>query len=391
VDRGLSRQLGIFDRLARAAASVPSDVQEVLDRVAAEFRSAFSLGRAVVVRLERAERTVQAVVHQGLDWPADRAVPLRDLSFLERALDSGRAVFVRDARAESAMAPALIDRAGISSVVAVPLQVDDRCLGFLVGDRKGMPFLLAEDEVDLLSALGRVAAILVDKTDHVADFIAVASHELRTPIATVHGIAATLHFRQSALRDEQIAALRAALYQQTTRLHALTEQLLDLSKLDAGAFSVRPERFAPGPRLEAVLQHVAPERAADVRMAVDDRLELDTDPLAFERVASNLLENALRYGRPPIEVRVSNGAHVRLVVEDCGEGVDPAFVPRLFDRFTRDGYEPGAGGSGLGLAIASSYAKAIGGTLRYEPCQPHGARFTLELPAPVAFGSVASS
>ncbi len=381
MDRRLSRQLGIFDRLARAAATVPSDVQELLDRLAVEFRTAFSLGRAVVVRLERAERTVQAVVDQGLDWPCDCALPLGDLSVLERALASGRAVFVRDARAESAIAPALIERTGISSVVAVPLQVEDRCLGFLVGDRKGVPFELGDEDLDLLSALGRLAAVFVDKTDRVAEFIAVASHELRTPIAAVHGIAATLHFREPALRDEQITALRAALFQQTVRLRALAEQLLDLSKLDAGAFAVRRERFAPGPRLEAVLGRIAPDRTADVRMAVDDRLELDTDPLAFERVASNLLENALRYGRPPIEVRVANSGHVRLVVEDCGEGVDPAFVPRLFDRFTRGDPELGPGGSGLGLAIANSYAKAIGGTLRYEQCEPRGARFTLELPS----------
>jgi signal transduction histidine kinase len=380
VDRRLSRELGIFDRLARAAATVPSDVQEVLDRVADEFRAAFSLGRAAFVRLERAERTVQAVVQQGLDWPRDHPLPLQDLSFLERALESGHAVLVRDARAERAMAPALIERAGISSVVAVPLQIEDRCLGFLVGDRKGMPFDLPEEDLDLLSALGRVAAVFVDKTDRVADFIAVASHELRTPIAAVHGIAATLHHRGPSLKDDQVTDLRAALYQQTVRLRTLTEQLLDLSKLDSGAFSVRPERFAARPRLEALLLRIAPDRTADVRVAVDDRLELETDPLAFERVASNLLENALRYGRPPIEVRVSDGGHLRLVVEDSGEGVDPAFVPRLFDRFARGSTQPGSGGTGLGLAIASSYAKAIGATLRYEPCRPRGARFTLELP-----------
>ena len=113
-------------------------------------------------------------------------------------------------------------------------------------------------------------------------------------------------------------------------------------------------------------------------LIVDDRLELETDPLAFERVASNLLENALRYGRPPIEIRVSNGGHLRLVVQDAGEGVDPAFVPRLFERFARGSTEPWSGGTGLGLAIASSYAKAIGATLRYESCRPRGARFTLE-------------
>jgi signal transduction histidine kinase len=82
-------------------------------------------------------------------------------------------------------------------------------------------------------------------------------------------------------------------------------------------------------------------------------------------------------------VRCHGGERIRLLVEDRGPGVDPAFVPRLFDRFSRsdDTRRSGAPGAGLGLAIAAAYASALGGRLDYESAEPNGARFILSLPA----------
>jgi signal transduction histidine kinase len=108
-----------------------------------------------------------------------------------------------------------------------------------------------------------------------------------------------------------------------------------------------------------------------------------TDVLAFERIIANLILNALRYGRPPVEVKAVRSEEYRLVVEDHGDGVSPEFVPRLFERFSRgeEARRTGAPGAGLGLAIASAYARAVGGYLRYEQARPRGARFTFTLPA----------
>jgi signal transduction histidine kinase len=119
-----------------------------------------------------------------------------------------------------------------------------------------------------------------------------------------------------------------------------------------------------------------------VRVLVEPSCTLVADPVAFERVATNLIVNALRYGAPPVEVRVE-GDPRRLIVEDRGPGVAPEFVPRLFERFSRsdESRRSAAPGAGLGLSIASAYANALGGELSYEPAQPHGARFTLSLPA----------
>jgi signal transduction histidine kinase len=98
--------------------------------------------------------------------------------------------------------------------------------------------------------------------------------------------------------------------------------------------------------------------------------------------------NALRHGKPPVRVRSRIGDTVCLCVEDSGYGVPPDFVPQLFERFSRSAASrrSDTNGVGLGLSIARSYAEALGASLYYEPAEPRGARFVVELhdvaPAP---------
>jgi two-component system sensor histidine kinase KdpD len=118
-----------------------------------------------------------------------------------------------------------------------------------------------------------------------------------------------------------------------------------------------------------------------VKVHVPSELEVEADPLALERVVSNLVGNALRYGSPPIVVSAQQeDRHVRVVVEDAGPGLPEEVQERLFEQFVRGPNSSGSQGTGLGLAIARSYAHAHGGDLIYSPAQ-HGARFELILPA----------
>jgi signal transduction histidine kinase len=399
VTERLSRELRIFHELARVVAVTPYDADAILRAICSEFRTAFSFERALLVRFNERERTVHAVVQQGVEWPGDQWLMLDKFPFLVAALEGGRAVLVTDARAEAAMPSTIIERFGVRSLVAVPLLVRERCLGFMVGDRTGGELSLGDDELSLLTALGAVAAVLIEKADQYTelqrsleerdrldrakdDFISIASHELRTPIAVVDGIATTLQLRGQELRAGQLAELREALVQETARLRSLAEQLLDLSQLDAGVVLLRPERFHARDRCRSLLQRIAPDRAADVAVSIPADLELDTDPVAFERVLWNLVENALQYGEPPVELRAETADRLSLVVEDRGIGVDPEFVPQLFERFTRSDVsrDHRPRGAGLGLAIAASFARALGGELIYEPAEPRGARFTFVLP-----------
>jgi two-component system sensor histidine kinase MtrB len=101
------------------------------------------------------------------------------------------------------------------------------------------------------------------------------------------------------------------------------------------------------------------------------------DPLVIERVVSNLLINASRYGKPPVTVQARrDDRHLRITVEDRGDGIPNDLRPRIFDRFARS---DNSTSSGPGLAIARAYARDHGGDLLYEPLDP-GSRFTLLTP-----------
>ena len=351
----LPRQLRILYELSRVVQTGPYSLLEVLERICTEVKKDFGFA------------TVRVLVDDG-----ERAL-------LDAALHERRAV-ARDER------------------VAVPLLVEGRCLGFLVADRGGSDLALDESDLDTLSALGLVAAVFIAKAeqydelqraleelrrvDELKDeFVAVASHELRAPIAVVHGIAGTLHQRRDQLEPSQLAELHLALYEQSARLQELTEQLLDLSRFDSGRIRVELRPFHPRESVEDLLPRLAPDRLGDVTVEIDPGEAIVSDPLAFERVVGNLIGNALTYGEPPVLVRGrGRDGSFRLSVEDRGPGVAPDFVPHLFERFTRADRAK-RGGAGLGLAIARGFAETVGAELAYEPAEPHGARFVLVLPA----------
>jgi len=246
-------------------------------------------------------------------------------------------------------------------------------LGALIG--------LALDRVRLFQA-ERQARVSLERADAVkTNFIALAAHELRTPMTTIRGFVTTLHHLDDRLDDAQRESLRGGLLQQTERMANLVEQLLDLSRLDAEAIDIAPERMDVRTHIEEIVQVAATDVAA-VEIDVPSGTMAVIDPNALDRIVTNLVTNAFRYGTPPVRVRAEQtDRHFRLTVEDEGNGVSPDFVPDLFERFTRgEGSRVVTAGTGLGLAIARSYARAHGGDLVYEDAEPHGACFRLILP-----------
>jgi signal transduction histidine kinase len=215
-----------------------------------------------------------------------------------------------------------------------------------------------------------------------SNFVALAAHELRTPVAVIHGVIETIDRRGSEIAAGQKSELEETLRSQTTRLKMLVEQLLDLSRLDAHAVSIDPQRFPVRYRVEEIVRMAAGERAREVTVEVPSDLEATVDPSAFDRILSNLVTNALRYGKPPVTVYAEHSdGRLKVAVEDRGDGVSPEFVPSLFERFSRsESARPKGPGTGLGLAIALSYAEAHQGKLRYRQAVPHGARFEVVLP-----------
>jgi signal transduction histidine kinase len=241
---------------------------------------------------------------------------------------------------------------------------------------------LALDRARLFSQEQAARQALEEADELKMNFIALASHELRTPVAVIHGVVETIERRGDLIAADQRADLETMLRSQAAGLKSLVEQLLDLSRLDAHAVAIDPRRIPVRQRVEEIVAMSAGARAREVGVEVPADLEAVVDPDAFDRILTNLVTNALRYGRAPIHVsaRSENGG-LQLAVEDRGEGVPSEFVPKLFERFSRsDPSRRRAGGTGLGLAIAHSYAEAHAGELRYRDARPHGARFELVLP-----------
>jgi signal transduction histidine kinase len=382
----------VYD-LARAAQGA-YDVPELLDRICSSVAETFGFDRVAISRYHEDADEIQLIAAYGLPVERVRELPraLSQWPVYRQVLETKDLVYVADVQKEPALPAGVAEEYHARSVVALPLMTGDRCLGFLSADRGGAPFALDDNARGILETIGVLAASFVERAffhqelmqlDQVkTNFIALASHELRTPAAVIYGIASTLNRRGDQLPEDQLHDLRKALFEQSERMRQLVEQLLDLSRLEARAIRIEPEHFAVRRRIEELIFGISPERAGDVELDVDPELETFADPTAFDRIVSNLIANAFRYGAAPVKVTAEQrDRHFRLAVEDRGRGVNPEFVPQLFERFTRS--EQSARtmqGAGLGLSIAQSFAQAQGGDLIYHPAQPTGARFELVLP-----------
>jgi len=279
------------------------------------------------------------------------------------------------------------------------IQIEQAGVRFVAWTSPYAPFF-GEDELRTLEVVAALTATALDRVrlfeyEHesrialeranevMTNFVALAAHELRTPVTTVHGFVQTLNHLGDRLGEDQKAELRIALEQQTLRMASLVEQLLDLSRLDADAIDVRPELLDLPARLRDVVAIAAGARADEVEIEVPEPTRVVVDPEILDHIVSNLVTNALRYGRSPVRVIASaaNG-NLRVAVEDSGPGVASEIEATLFDRFTRAGVaRDRVAGTGLGLAIARAYALAHRGDLRYERADPNGARFVVELPS----------
>lgn len=234
-----------------------------------------------------------------------------------------------------------------------------------------------------LFAQERDARAALERADELkSEFVALAAHELRSPVAAIYGLSETIAERGSMLAPAQTQELQLALTQQIRRLRELVDQLLDLSRLDADAVAIKPESVSVRERIEQIVASVAPLSTERIAIEVDRALVAEVDVDALDRIVTNLVSNAYRHGAAPITVSAEEAHGVlHVTVSDSGPGVPEDFVPQLFDRFARCATSTATvTGTGLGLAIARSYARAHRGEVSYRPGAPRGAAFELTLP-----------
>jgi two-component system, OmpR family, sensor kinase len=237
--------------------------------------------------------------------------------------------------------------------------------------------------------LGQLAAAFDDMQNQLArldrarkQFIASASHELRTPIFSLGGFLELL--ADEDLDEETRRQFLDQLRGQVERMRKLATELLDLSRLEAGALELRPEPTDVGQLAREVASEFTPAaQRHDASVALDlpdEPLELDCDPERVAQVLRILLDNALVHTPAGTGVRVSaarRNGHVRLEVSDLGLGIKRQNMPHIFEPFFTSNEE--AQGAGLGLAIARELAERMQGRLVVRSA-PGSTTFSLVLP-----------
>jgi two-component system phosphate regulon sensor histidine kinase PhoR len=219
------------------------------------------------------------------------------------------------------------------------------------------------------------------------DFIANASHELRTPVTAIRAAAETLLEGGIALAD-QARDFVQMIARHADRLTRLTDDLLDLSRLETGAWKPQLGPIQLAPLADSVLELFrdrAAEKGIVLQADVPERLRANADRRALEQVLVNLLDNAVKFTPQGGRVTLLGdglGPTVMLSVVDTGPGVEPEHQARIFERFYRAdaGRSRELGGTGLGLAIVKHLSQAMGGEAGLESSR-NGSRFWVRLPS----------
>ncbi len=231
-----------------------------------------------------------------------------------------------------------------------------------------------------------------------SQFVAAVSHELRTPLASMMGYAHLLDDEVGPQLPPHHREFLHSIQASGDRLLHLINDLLDLSRIEAGRFDLHPTAVAASAAAREVGTHLYPlarekNLTLDVQADLDDGAMLIADPMRLRQVLLNLVANAIKFTeRGAVRLRVAGGRlgdrdAVVFSVEDTGVGISPEFLPYLFDRFSQEArtYAQTQSGTGLGLYLTRELVERMNGTIGVESTPGEGSVFTVTLPsAPVA-------
>jgi len=276
-----------------------------------------------------------------------------------------------------------------------PLRVDDRTVGTLFTAAGRTPDATVESR--FLPAFASLLAVAIDRDELLREaleaealrrsdavktaVLRAVSHDLRSPLTAISAAASGLENPNLELDDDDRAALLETIRLESRRLDRLVGNLLDLSRLQAGAARPTPELWSIEELVGLALDELGPDDRVEVELA-HDLPPVRADAVQIQRALVNVLDNALRYSTPgsPVHVTAETVNRELVVrVEDEGPGIPTAELDRIFEPFHRGTAGGGRGGTGLGLAIARGFAEANGARLWAEPSDT-GAVFALALP-----------
>ncbi len=287
----------------------------------------------------------------------------------------------------------------------IPMQTGRGPIGVIGLDRDEPGPLLTPDQQRLLNALSDQAALAIERVNLVRDvdqarlqaetdrlrsaLLTSISHDLRTPLASILGAASSLASQHGTLDEVGRTAMLRTIQEEAERLNRFIGNLLDMTRLESGPLSLATGLADLSDVVGAVLR-----RAERILSAYQVRVDLQPglpmlaiDMVLFEQVLFNLLDNAAKYSVPGSCVQISawqDGGIVRVRVMDEGDGIPPADLERVFDKFYRvRSADRQRAGTGLGLAICRGFVEAMGGTIKAANRDDRsGACFTITLPVP---------
>jgi two-component system sensor histidine kinase KdpD len=380
-------------RLRREAeqATVREVQARALYRLAHDLSGALDLVqvRQLVVAFVDAEFAVDSeLLLLGADGSLESAQPppTTDSPIARRVLETGN--------------PAqYVEVASGALALALPLNAPIRRRGVLVVRTRERDVAVPASQRPLLETVAALASTAIERIHFVAvahdaqvqmeserlrnSMLSAVSHDLRTPLTVVVGLADTLAASESSLPPE-LGRTAGELRDQALRLNRMVENLLDLARLRSGKVQLRkiwqPLEEVIGSSVGAA-EASYPGRAIRIAIAPDLPL-LEFDGVLIERVLVNLLDNALKYGAgSPVTISATNaGRAVEIRVEDGGPGLPAGHGGQLFELFERGHAGEEVSGSGLGLAICRTIVEAHGGAIRGDNRDGGGARFTVSLP-----------
>ena len=314
------------------------------------------------------------------------------------AVDVGIAQWALDHGAEAGSGT---DTLPGSAIRYVPLKAPMRARGVLALELRNPSRLMIPEQGRLLDTFARLIAIATERIHYVDvaqttivqmeserlrnSLLSAISHDLRTPLAALVGLADSMSMTQPPPTGQQ-AELAASMREEALRMNALVNNLLDMASLQSGAVKLnrqwQPLEEVVGSALKSVASSIVDHRV-EIDLPEDLPL-LELDAVLIERVLSNLLENAAKY--TPSGSTIGIGAapgdrdDIDIWVEDDGPGLPPGKESEIFKKFERGQKESATPGVGLGLAICRAIVEAHGGTMRAENRRDGGARFAFSLP-----------
>ena len=198
------------------------------------------------------------------------------------------------------------------------------------------------------------------------EFLAMVTHDLRSPITTILGLGVTLEAYAGELPVERLKRMGAGIRRQAERVSRLADDLYEVSRLESQSLRLNLRAVTVAAAVDAALASLEDPSVVDVR--VDPGLTALADARRLEQVVANLVENALVHGAAPIVVEATaTGEGVELSVLDAGPGLPEALVPALFSRLGPQGEGGERFGTGIGLFLVRGLVEAMGGRVAYEP------------------------